>query len=247
MGVEKLSKFFQNNLSKNRMSNEFEKSKKEIVKLINSFYSKSNRDIFKDFVFLSSVAIKNKFAYDQNLEDEYLRIIKKYTEKEINKFSQMLWIMINGITERFWDFLWELFMELEQGNKNLGQFFTPYNISRFMSQILFTDRLKEIQEKGFITLQEPSSWAGGMIISSAEVMKNEWYNYQKTLYVEATDLDETAFYMCFLQLSLYGIVARVIHWNTLTQEKFKVFYTPMYYINKLKGEKIAKIRELFKK
>lgn len=219
------------------MINDFEQGKKEIIKIINSFYSNPTYEIFRDFVKLSSIAIKNTLSYEQNLEDEYFRTIKKYKEIEILKFSKMLWIMIKSLNYKFWDFLGELFMELEQGNKNLGQFFTPYQISHFMSHILFSWRLEEIKKKWYITLQEPSSWAWWMIIASAEIMKENWYNYQKTLYVEATDLDETAFYMTYLQLSLYWIIAKVIHWNTLTQEKYKVFFTPMHYINRGKGGK----------
>lgn len=210
------------------MNNNFEQAKKKIIKLISSFHYIWAREVFSDFVKMSAISIQNSLKMNVELENEYLRIVKKYKKEDIEKFSQMLAEMIIWIDGNFWDFLGEIYMSTEQGNKNLWQFFTPFNISSFMSQILFSDKIKEIQEKWYIKLQEPASGTGGMIIAAAETLKKYWYNYQKQLLVESIELDETTFYMCYLQLSLYGISWKIIHWNTLTGEKYKIFYTPMY-------------------
>lgn len=44
----------------------------------------------------------------------------------------------------------------------------------------------------------------------------------------ATDIDLKCVYMCYLQLSLYGIPAVVIHGNTLTLEEWSRWFTPVY-------------------
>lgn len=71
-----------------------------------------------------------------------------------------------------------------------------------------------------------------MIVASAQVLKEQGVNYQKVLDVVCQDLDWTAVYMCYVQLSLLGIMATVAQGNTLTEPfidgypQKKVFYTP---------------------
>ena len=46
------------------------------------------------------------------------------------------------------DFLGELYMNLDLGNEHAGQFFTPYNVCRMMSEMNVSDAKKEVADKG---------------------------------------------------------------------------------------------------
>lgn len=74
-----------------------------------------------------------------------------------------------------------------------------------------------------VTLNEPSCGSGGMVIATARAMLEKGIDYQKKLKVIAQDLDWKAVYMCYVQLSLYGIDAEVIQGNTLT-DPYKTAY-----------------------
>ena len=90
-----------------------------------------------------------------------------------------------------------------------------------------------------------------MVIAFAESLKDDGYNYQHQLYVEAIDIDELCFKMTYIQLSLLGIPARVIRGNSLSVEYYEILYTPFYFINDFptkfkKQEQINKMRNIFK-
>ena len=128
------------------------------------------------------------------------------------------------------DVLGNLFMVSGWGNKNTGQFFTPYSVS------LATAKLQCYKSNETVRMNEPAAGAGGMIIAVAQAMKENGINYQKQLRVIAQDLDLTAFYMCYTQLSLMGIDAKCVQGDTLENQPFSnldenVFLTPMYFIN----------------
>lgn len=56
-------------------------------------------------------------------------------------------------------------------------------------------------------------------------------NYCTQLVITATDIDLKCVHMCYLQLSLYGIPAVVIHGNTLTLEEWSHWFTPIYVLH----------------
>jgi len=122
-------------------------------------------------------------------------------------------------------------MELEIGEAKMGQFFTPYPISRMLAEVTCGDLDKQFENKLFITLSEPACGAGGMVIAFADAMKTKGFNPQQQLFVECWDLDPVASMMCYIQLSLLHIPCKIVTGNTLTLEKFRTFYTPNYYLN----------------
>ena len=79
--------------------------------------------------------------------------------------------------------------------------------------------------------------AGGIILSFAKALKSININYQKNLFVEATDISDTCAYMTYIQLSLYGIPAVVYCGNTLTQKMRFKMGTPLYYLQYWKFQK----------
>ena len=114
------------------------------------------------------------------------------------------------------DILGELFHELELHNQFKGQFFTPQHICDFMGKIALDDSKADVERLGFISCCEPACGSGAMVLGFARAMMDAELNYCSQLVVEATDIDLKCVHMTFLQLSLYGIPAIVIHGNTLT-------------------------------
>lgn len=203
---------------------------KDIIKKIDSMSgSKSPYNVFTDWIKCTALAIMQSVWFSEDREQIYLDIIKDYNGRD---FSDMCAWLSETIECKMTDVLGNLFMQSGWGNKNTGQFFTPYTLSLATADLVMTD----LPDNEYITLNEPSAGAGGMVIAAAEIVKNSGRNYQKCLRVVAQDIDWNAFYMCYIQLSLYGIDAKVVQGDTLLDNPFKnfdsnVFLTPMFMLN----------------
>lgn len=207
---------------------------------INQFHYLSDRhgryNVFFDFLKLSSFSMYNSFAKEEKVEKEYLKIISKYKKEEIDVFCKMFskLVLMYETKGEITDILGQVYMNENIGNKGLGQFFTPFHISDFMAKI--TSGTKEsmqtiIDKNGFLTLNEPCSGAGTMILAFAKTMQDYGINFQQNLLAYAVDIDEMCTYMTYIQLSLYGIPAIVYNGDTLSQEMYFKLETPLYFLN----------------
>ena len=126
-------------------------------------------------------------------------------------------------------------MNLQQEQK--GQFFTPYHISEFMSELQFPGigADEAVQENGYISVSDPACGAGAMLIAFANVAKKHGINYQKHVLFVAQDIDRTAAMMCYIQLSLLGCPAIVAVGDSLAKPfphpDNEVWCTLFYYLN----------------
>ncbi len=204
--------------------------KEFISKLSNLDRSRSISTVFNDFLTLSYCSLAQTVYRSDNLEQRYLNIIKTYTKKQAEEFSKLLAFLVLGLEQAPQDFLGQVFMSLNLGSQANGQYFTPYSVCKFMAEINFTE-IETIQNNQLITLSEPCCGSGGIIIAFAETLKEQGYNYQHQLFVEAIDIDETCFKMAYIQLSILGIPARVMLGDTLAWKFQKVLYTPLYFVN----------------
>lgn len=212
---------------------QYKRSQQQIKKLIDNMSGKYNRyDIFRDFIVLSACTISNSVDKGQwrAREDMYMKTIAKYSKDEANKFAEMLALMVLAYESRMGDFIGELYMTMDFGNKHAGQFFTPYHVSRLISYMTY----KSKRDEQVITLNEPSCGSGGMIVAFAEAMRIDDRNYQTDLRVVCNDLDYDAARMCYVQLSLLGIDAIVEQRNTLApldKPPGEIWFTPMHTLN----------------
>ena len=201
------------------------------TKLENLDRSKNIATVFKDFLTLCTCALAQPFYRSDKLEQIYLDAVKTYTKEQANEFCQMLALLVSALENEFQDFLGKVYMSLKIGSSANGQFFTPYCVSKMMSEINFIEVEEKLKANDFITLSDPCCGSSGMIIAFAETMKNNNYNYQKQLFVEVIDIDEMCFMMSYIQLTLYGIPARVMLGDSLAWKFQRVLYTPLYFIN----------------
>lgn len=211
-------------------------SAKAIIKLIGeNAYRHDRWRVFSDFVQLSAFAISNAVDLRNRdaRESEYMRIIGQYSKDEANRFPMMLAELVNGLEAGMTDVLGQVYMELELGNKDRGQVFTPYSLCQASAKMVFDKPHVDsiIADKGYITMQEPAAGGGAMVIAFAEVLKEAGINYQQHLHVTATDVDIKAACMAYVQFSLLHIPATVIHGNTLSLEEWSRWYTPAHILD----------------
>ncbi len=200
--------------------------KKEIIKILNDLSgSRSLYEVFCDWVKLMALSMQNTSRLFRNevwkkREEDYIKTIKPYGQNG-QKFAEMAALLAMAMYEPQ-DYLGDIYMESGCGNKNTGQFFTPFSVSCMCAQMSLAGY--DGSEK--ISLNEPSCGGGGMIIAAARVLKDRGINYQRCMDVVAQDLDWKAVYMCYVQLSLLGINATVVQGNTLMDPFNERNYTP---------------------
>ena len=173
-------------------------------KLQNLDRSRHTYTIFKDFLTLSTCSIANvclfvgnkrarlrfgplptsRFYKSDEIEQRYLEIIKQYTKEQAEEFSKLLAFLVEALEQEYQDFLGKVFMQMSFGSSANGQFFTPYHVSKLMSEINFAETKNILKDNNFITLSEPCCGSGGIIIAFAETLKEQGYNYQHQLFVE---------------------------------------------------------------
>ncbi|MCI8915016.1 MAG: SAM-dependent DNA methyltransferase [Lawsonibacter sp.] len=190
-------------------------------------------NVFNDFLSMAAYSISNSVSFNQALENQYLNIINKYEKDEQDLFPKMFASLINSLNpEEFNDVLGTIFEELELQNKFKGQFFTPQHICDLMNEITLNkdEVIKAIDTRGYFSMSEPACGSGRLVYSLLKFMHDNNINFHKNVYIEATDVSNLCAYMTYIQLSLYGANAKVICGNTLTNEVYETFYTPMFRI-----------------
>ncbi|HDX8936677.1 SAM-dependent DNA methyltransferase [Klebsiella michiganensis] len=186
--------------------------------------------VFEDFVSCSVIALENRLCFSEKREAKYLRIIGGYEKPDVVRMAQLLAHVVNGLQNGFCDFLGNVFMQLELGDKYRGQFFTPWDVARMMAQLQLGDVKAMFDEKPFITLSEPACGAGCMVLAFADALNQAGYASHRYLWVSATDIDPLAAGMAYIQLSLCGVAGEVVIGNALFDERRRVLLTPGHYL-----------------
>ena len=219
----------------------------EIIKLIDrSAYTVDRSKLISDVFACGALAISNLVDFTQydEREEQYKQIMNGYKPKErelIVEIFSKIFELLSSVTYdngKFDDYLGELFMRCNQGNKNTGQFFTPYHISHFMAGAALTNADVETEAKNIISICDPCSGGGGMLMAALDVLKNDYkVNYAYHCFIEADDIDIRCVHMTYLQLALAGVPAIVCHQNTLTKELWSVWKTPAFIFQYLRFRK----------
>ena len=172
----------------------------EIVKLIDkSAYGIDRTKLLSDVFECGAIAISNLLDLTQKDEREkrYTEIMNRYKPEDRNSlctiFSKIYALCSSVVFDDgvFNDYLGDLFMRLNQGNKRNGQFFTPYHISEFMAKCsLLPDVVKEkTQDDGILTICDPCSGGGGLMLAALSELKRLGVNYGRNCFVACSDID----------------------------------------------------------
>lgn len=215
--------------------------KKEFCALMDRFRFRHSRwQVWNDFLNLSAISLANVMPgpKKEEREKQYLSIINSYQKEDQEVFPQMLGLVVLALEENpEQDFLGSLYHYLNLQQEQKGQFFTPYHICHFMSELQFAGDEKEelLKEKGYISVSDPACGAGAMLIAFANTAKRRGINYQKNVLFVAQDIDRTAAMMCYIQLSLLGCPAVIAIGDSLAapfpHPDNEVWCTPFYYLN----------------
>lgn len=199
----------------------------------------STWQVFEDWLAMSAIAISNSVDWKHSVdrEKQYMQIVKKYTKEEADRIAACFATLVNVLqtefeTNGYTDVLGSVFHALELHNKYHGQFFTPNHICEFMGRASFNgsdpNAKTLLEEQGYISALEPCIGSGGLVLGLCKAMDIEKHNPQRELCVTGEDIDIKCVYMSYLQLSLLGIPAVIIHGNTLTVEEWSHWFTPAY-------------------
>lgn len=205
-------------------------------------YSHDKWTVWQDFIFMSACSFSNAVAKNNYIEREreYLRIINKYEKRDQRLFPKLLAKLTEALKNNpEQDFLGRIFMELGLGNKYRGQFFTPYDVCKLMSEINMSGLEAEINGLGCSSFNDPTCGAGATLIASANVAKRllskTGKNFQNYILFTGQDIDTTVGLMCYLQLSLLGCAGYVKIGDSLcdpmrkNDDISKYWFTPMYF------------------
>lgn len=202
-------------------------------------------NVFEDWLQVCSISISNTvdWTHQAEREEQYLETINKYTPEEQKILTKTFAELIDALqkeatTSGPCDLLGKVFHSLELHNKYHGQFFTPFHICEFMGRALLGNVGEDgnavqdfLAQKGYVSVCEPCVGSGGLVLGFAKAMQMNKLNYCNQMVAYCCDIDIKCVYMAYLQLSLYGIPAVIIHGNTLTDEEWSRWYTPVYMVN----------------
>jgi type I restriction-modification system DNA methylase subunit len=166
--------------------------------------------IFSDFACMAACA----YAM-QSRESEYLSVAKQYSRDELNTFAKAMGFMVMEMESKpYIDILGVYYCEVQSKftRDAGGEFYTPQEIGKLMAKIS-VDAKAVIAEGKPITINDPASGSGGLILSVAE----EFAEAGAVDLIRATcqDISKTACDMAYINTTLWGVPARIIWGDTL--------------------------------
>lgn len=244
-----------------------DRHKSNVIKHFNEACVRHSRwSVWADFVTMTAISISNLVdkSYAESREQTYRSLAKKYNERELQCFQQMLSEIILGMEAcPDQDFLGDLFMALELGNQYKGQFFTPYPVCRAMAAMTYGNDLEEkIKDQGWVSVSDPACGAGALLIAFANECRRPGrdVNFQTSVLFVAQDIDLIAGLMCYIQLSLLGCPGYVVIADTISAPSTSlderglipvpsetIWYTPFYFRDVWHWRRVAaQMDKLFK-
>ena len=228
------------NAQQRRFLNNADAHQKEIVSLLRQVaYTRGIDRVWSDWVEICAIALaRADLAQREVREQRYLQVIAQYERAELDQLVQAFAHLVMSYELRveaadFGDVLGSTFMMLDMGNAGAGQFFTPYEVSRLMGNMMMGNGQALVDKTsalGFVRVLEPACGAGGMLIAAAHAMHDAGLNYQQCMHATAIDIDQRCVHMTFIQLALLHVPALVIHGNGLTGECREQWFTPAHIL-----------------
>lgn len=199
------------------------------------------RTVFKDMCRMGALSIANSIRTPKwhERENEYLQIVRKYNEEELNLIVELYFNIVFEIAgSKYEDFLGDLYTKSEIGNKRLAQYFTPPQVSEVMARINLQGISKLIEENGFVSINDPCSGAGGLLLSAAKIILEQGHDPYYTACFVAQDIDRTCADMATIQLFYNDIPAAIQCGDTITYVFHDTIYTPQWFTSGL-GERFC--------
>ncbi|MCF3974823.1 N-6 DNA methylase [Paracoccus salsus] len=215
--------------------------------------SKTRTEIFRIFCEMAWCALAKRASPfpDQcdRLEADYMTCVATFPKKDdVRRMPEMMGLAVQTIAAGGVDFFGQVAAGIGALDARMGQFFTPYEVSRMMAIMTLGEVAPRIESQGFITISEPAAGAGGMVLAVADVIEDQGFDPARHVWVEAVELSRATFHMAYVQIAARGVAGRVIHGNSLSLESFDQAFTPAAPVfHALNGHPFAKQREAERK
>lgn len=238
-----------------KVSEEIIGTEKEFLDIFKTLCnSRSSWQVWADLITCMAVSIANAIDKSEprysEREKEYKTCIERLggVEKPAKCFAVVVEALERNPDQ---DFLGKMYMLLNLGNHWKGQFFTPFDVCRLMSEITCENVDKQIEESGYISVCDPACGAGATLIAAASRMKKCKHNFQNHVIFVGQDIDRITGMMCYIQLSLLGCAGYVCIADTISnpmtghvlfpeeKEGQEFWYTPMFASNVWHYRRIA--------
>lgn len=212
---------------------------KELIKLSDMTHGRINRtQVFSDFLAYGALLLgmRTDPVHSKNYAEQFESLHKNYTASEWDTFHQGLVTLSNHVVENsqmgcFTDLFADTYQAIGAQSRAMKQDFTPASIGKLMAAIVLPEH-PTLPECGYFTLNDPTCGSGTLLLHFAELYAQRGFNPSSQLVAQAADLDIRCVYMAYLNLSLYGIPAVIVHGNTITLQEFSRWYTPSYLLGK---------------
>lgn len=191
-------------------------------------------DVFVKWLEASTAALMNPVLTGLGRQEEwaknearYMHVVHscKHPKTTMSDFSRMLSFCTLALEEKPTDFIGPVFMELA-ANENVGQFFTPGPLAAVSARMalgnvwdILTSAYAE-EGRTHITLSEPACGVGAMVLEANSVLKEHNVCPARDAHWVVTDIDWKAVCGAYIQLSLTGCSAVVVHGDTLKLEEW---------------------------
>jgi N-6 DNA Methylase len=140
-------------------------------------------------------------------------------EFNLEPLAEALAILMEQAAQNYYDLLGGVYMQLGQGDKRFGQYFTPWNVAKMMAEMTLADGFKPPGPgEPPLTFYEPCVGSGVMILAAAETIEERFPGTIARGGVEfyGMDLDPCCIAMCRLNMKLHGIGRVVQRFEDLT-------------------------------
>lgn len=145
-------------------------------------------------------------ALDQVKMAEWLEICTGM-EHGLDPLSQALSVLLFEASSHYEDLLGSVYMMLEQGEKRLGQYFTPFPVAQLMAAVTLSDLRPLEPRQAPMNILEPACGSGVMILAAAEYIEQRSPGMIARGEVQffGVDRDPVCVAMCNLNMRLHGI------------------------------------------
>lgn len=188
---------------------------KELVKVLGEIgYRRSPLEAFQSFVRMAACA-----CAVQTREEEYLAEVKRWDPESIQGFGRGFALLVEGMEEQSYrDLLGPIYMELgsKSSQKWGGEFYTPQDVSLAMAKMTLNGL--EVPSDRPLEILEPACGGGGMVLCAAEVLVEHRGLSPLNIRATCVDTNRLACDMCYVNLTLWGIPATIVHGNSLSLE-----------------------------
>lgn len=184
--------------------------------------NQGTRQTFPGFLTVASNSLRQAAVMwatgkkDDGLEEKVLAEQRRVKHPE--RYAEAFAVLVSALEDQADDFLGMTFTELAlNDSKWKGQCFTPMSLCTMIAKMTVGDAVPDDERS--IWLNEPACGGGAMMIAASVELKARGF-WPWHYHWVATDVDRECFEIAYIQTTLLGIPATVIHGNTLSLEQW---------------------------